>query len=106
MREPEPSPRFRVSAESAGFEVVYFHIHLQVRNPKDLERRTERAEDDAGPNPPGGLRKDVILGELSCEIAQGCDSRGFTAGWADPGANSEVSRGLVGAITTHASMKC
>jgi len=39
------------------------------------------------------LRKDVILGE-------------FIAGWADPGADREVSRGLVGAITTHGSLKC
>jgi hypothetical protein len=56
--------------------------------------------------PPGVLRKDVILGELSCEIAQGSDSREFIAGWADASADREVSRGLVGAITTHGSMKC
>ena len=61
-----------------------------------------------GMDPPPGvfLRKDVILGELSCELAQGCDSTGFIAGRTDPGVDSEVSRGLVGAITTHGSMKC
>src|SRR5579863_6740615 len=30
--------RFRVSADSAGFEVVCFHTHLQVQIPKGLER--------------------------------------------------------------------
>ena len=61
-----------------------------------------------GVTPPPGvfLRKNVILGELSCEIAQECDSTGFIADWTDPGADSEVSRGLVGAITTHDSMEC
>src|ERR1700739_3733475 len=35
-----------------------------------------------GKDPPPGvfLRKDVILGELSCEIAQGCDSTVFISG--------------------------
>jgi hypothetical protein len=51
------------------------------------------------------LRKDVILGELCCEIAQGYDSTWFIADWIDPGVDSEVSQGLVGAITTHDSMK-
>jgi len=60
------------------------------------------------PGPPPGefLRKNVILGELSFEIAQGCDSTMFIADRSDPGADSEVSRGMVGAITTHDSMKC
>jgi hypothetical protein len=59
------------------------------------------------PHPPGVFsRKNVILGELSCEIAQECDSTGFIADRADPGADGEVSRGLVGAITTQDSMKC
>jgi hypothetical protein len=61
-----------------------------------------------GMTPPLGvfLRKDVILGELSWEIAQGCDSTAFIAGLTDPGADSEVWRGLVGAITNHDSMNC
>ena len=59
-----------------------------------------------GTTPPPGvfLRKNVILGELSCEIAQECDSTGVIADWADPGAVSEVSRGLGGTVTTHDSM--
>jgi hypothetical protein len=57
--------------------------------------------------PPGVfLRKNVILGELSCEIAQECDFKAFIANWTDPGADSEVSRGLVGSITTHDSINC
>jgi hypothetical protein len=52
------------------------------------------------------LRKNVILGELSCEIAQECDFKAFIANWTDPGADSEVSRGLVGSITTHDSINC
>ena len=52
------------------------------------------------------LRKDVIPEELSREIAQGCDFAGVNADWADPDADSEVSRELVGAITIHDSMKC
>jgi hypothetical protein len=57
--------------------------------------------------PPGVfLRKDAILGELSCAIAQGCDSTGLIEDWSDPVADREASRGLVGAITRHDSMKC
>jgi hypothetical protein len=60
------------------------------------------------PGPPPGvfLRKNVILWELSCEMTQECDSAGFIADRGDPGADSEVSRGLVVGITTHDSMKC
>ena len=61
-----------------------------------------------GTTPPPGvfLRKNFILWELSCEMAQERDSTGFIADWSDPGADSEVWRGLVEAITTHDSMKC
>jgi hypothetical protein len=61
-----------------------------------------------GMDPPPGvfLRKDVILGELCCEMLQGCDSRRFIADRDDPGVDGEVSRGLVGAITRHDSMNC
>ena len=61
-----------------------------------------------GMTPPPGvfLRKDVILGELSREVAQGCDSRGFIADLSEPGPDNEVSRGLVRAITNQYSMKC
>jgi hypothetical protein len=61
-----------------------------------------------GGTPPPGvfLRKDVILWELSCAVAQGCDSRGVNADWADVGADSAVSSGLVEAITTQDSMEC
>jgi hypothetical protein len=67
-----------------------------------------RAGSKMGTTPPPGVffRKDVILWELSCEMSQGCDSKGFIADWAEPGADSEVSRGLVEAITNHDSMKC
>lgn len=59
------------------------------------------------PDPPGVfLRKDVILGELVCEIAQECDSTGFIENRTGPAARNEVSRVLVEAITTHGSMKC
>jgi hypothetical protein len=40
---------FRVSADSAGFEVVCFHTHLQVRIPEDLERWLERTRDEPSP---------------------------------------------------------
>ena len=57
--------------------------------------------------PPGVfLRKNVILGELSCEIAQECDSKGFIGARDDTCADSEVSRGLVKAITTHDNTNC
>ena len=61
-----------------------------------------------GMTPPPGrfLRKSVILGELSCEMVQECDSTEFIADWADPGVDSEVSRGLIGTITGHDSMNC
>src|SRR5579859_7310795 len=61
-----------------------------------------------GMTPPPGvfLRKNVILRELSCEIAQECDSKGFNAGRTDPAVGSELPKGLVEAITTHASTNC
>jgi hypothetical protein len=37
-----PPDGIRVSADSAQFAVVHFHTHLQLRNPKDLERWLER----------------------------------------------------------------
>ena len=61
---------------------------------------------DAGPSPRGVFAKDVILGELVCEIEQECDSTGFIESRTGPGARNEVSRVLVEAITTHGSMKC
>ena len=96
------SPRIRVSADSAGFEVVRFHTDLQVRNLKGLEQSLERMF--AGwkvwawqvpkwewTHPPGVfLRKDVILGELACEIVQGCDSTGFIDESAGPLTEIEV----------------
>lgn len=59
-------------------------------------------------DPPPGvfLRKDVILGELACPIAQECDSTAFIPDRCDLSVDSEVSRGLIGAITTDGSMKC
>ena len=68
--------------------------------------RDEAAGMRLGPTPRGVLRKDVILGELSCAIGQGCDSTGFLADWSDPGADGEASRGRVGAITRNDSIKC
>ena len=59
-----------------------------------------------GTHPPGFLRKDVILWELSCCDAQGFDSRDFTAAGKASIADSEPWRGLVGAITTHDSIYC
>jgi hypothetical protein len=61
-----------------------------------------------GMAPPPGvfLRKDVILGELSCEIVQGCDFRGFTTERSDPAVDSEDSSELVGTITAHGSIDC
>ena len=61
-----------------------------------------------GTTPPPGvfLRKNFILWELGCEIAQECDSTGVIADWADPGAVSEVLRGLGGTVTTRDSMNC
>jgi hypothetical protein len=59
-------------------------------------------------DPPPGvfLRKSLILWELFRIVAQECDSKGFIAARDDSGADSEVSRGLVGTITTHDSMDC
>ena len=61
-----------------------------------------------GMDPPPGvfLRKDVILGELPCEVVQGCDSKEFIVERSDPVADSEGSRGLIGAITNHDSTDC
>jgi hypothetical protein len=59
------------------------------------------------PPPPGVfLRKNVILWELACEMVQECDSTGFIGGRLGPAEVGEVSRGLVGTITTHDSMDC
>jgi hypothetical protein len=58
------------------------------------------------PTPGVFLHKNVILRELSCEIAQECDSKGFNAGRTDPAVGSELPKGLVEAITTHASTNC
>lgn len=74
--------------------------------PEDLERCQVPTGNDTGPSPGVFLRKNVILGELACEIAQGCDSKGFIAERAEPSVDSGVSRGLVGAITNHDSMDC
>jgi hypothetical protein len=61
-----------------------------------------------GMTPPPGvfLRKNVILGELACEIVQGCDSTGFTEDRGDLGVDGEASAELVGAITNHDSLNC
>jgi hypothetical protein len=58
------------------------------------------------PSPRVFLRKNVILGELSCTVAQECDSKEFIVGRGDPAVGSEDSRGLIGAITTHDSIDC
>ena len=65
-----------------------------------------RLEVGEAPPPRVFLRKDVILWELCCEIAQECDSKGFNADRSDSAVRSEVPRGLVEAITTHDSMNC
>jgi hypothetical protein len=49
------------------------------------------------------LRKNLILWELSCEMVQECDSKGFIGGRVGPVEVGEVSQGLVGTITTHVS---
>jgi hypothetical protein len=45
---------------------------------EDLERWLERAGIEAGPSPGVFLRKDVILGELGRDFAQGCEFKGIS----------------------------